>query len=938
MIYQSNVIDITKVKNGEPGATGKILYTWIVYANGSGVDENGALNDIADFSTTNSAGRAYMGIAYNQITSTESEDPADYKWSKIQGAQGEPGKDGQQYFISVNTAEIKRFYEGEDSDGNSIVSFSPDKIVYYAYDLEGNRINFDKDTSFSMKVDVFFDFATSITNIIPDDKIKYEKEFQPGDTDEPSGEKAYSFSIEEIKKIDTFSYLSSKDALFRFSLYKDEKIITSNIIYCTWALSEEYAKFSVTATKIQASVDNAGLAFDTDGLTVSGANGGGIRVINSDTNEKVFEADTLGNAYFAGKISADSGNIGDIQIESGALVGYKTTEDKDGNKVTEQTFLLDSNGLIANSGSLGNLDIKGNLSLISGGFITAPGFSINGTTGEIIAEKITLGSSAKIRDYLQIGDNCWIFNPRAYSPSNDINSKSLWQEDSFIKVNYEDNSILKTAVDITNDGCIRLGRIQNEEYSGITLNGKTGSIYSGDPTSSTYWEVNNGSAIFNNITARGSIKSAVLEYGEVQSIGGIVLVRPSSIIKDYEEEVLSVEYKYIATLENTTGFIVGDFCQIQLSENNKIIIFIDGIEGKKITFTYKSQLIGLIGSVIINFGSKRLNSTLEDKEKETNSYGISLNASDNNSLVPARAISLTDFYYDENNDMIGGTNKIILGYIPSGYGSISGQYGLYADNVLVKGKLVSGTGLNNEITSGIDSLSTVPVSDNFSDSFSNTDGIGNIIFWAGATGNNIDSAPFWVDSKGNMYAGSGYFNGAIITKSTIEAAEIKTATLTGTGTQDYALIIRGNPSEGQTKALKLCNEINGDNYLELTTDLLNISTLNGLQVGNTTIKTEGIVANGIATAKTGSGAVFSSNSIGFSFNVSNISSGLKWNSSNETLYIVNGQNSIELTNSNISMLKDLSIKQGFSLWDKITFKKAYNNENDIIGFDIEFVE
>jgi hypothetical protein len=35
-----------------------------------------------------------------------------------------------------------------------------------------------------------------------------------------------------------------------------------------------------------------------------------------------------------------------------------------------------------------------------------------------------------------------------------------------------------------------------------------------------------------------------------------------------------------------------------------------------------------------------------------------------------------------------------------------------------------------------------------------------------------------------MYAGSGYFEGAIISKSTIEAAEIKTAVLTGTGNKN----------------------------------------------------------------------------------------------------------------------------------------------------------
>ena len=46
------------------------------------------------------------------------------------------------------------------------------------------------------------------------------------------------------------------------------------------------------------------------------------------------------------------------------------------------------------------------------------------------------------------------------------------------------------------------------------------------------WMVNkNGDAVFNNITARGAIKTAVFEYAEIQAVGGIFIFRPSSTIK-----------------------------------------------------------------------------------------------------------------------------------------------------------------------------------------------------------------------------------------------------------------------------------------------------------------------------------------------------------------------------------------------------------------------
>jgi hypothetical protein len=45
------------------------------------------------------------------------------------------------------------------------------------------------------------------------------------------------------------------------------------------------------------------------------------------------------------------------------------------------------------------------------------------------------------------------------------------------------------------------------------------------------WSISSKDSIFNNIVVRGSIKAATLEYGEVQTIGGMLLVRPSSMIK-----------------------------------------------------------------------------------------------------------------------------------------------------------------------------------------------------------------------------------------------------------------------------------------------------------------------------------------------------------------------------------------------------------------------
>ena len=89
MVLESNTLDVLFVKDGQQGEDGKILYTWIKYAkdaSGTGMtdDPNGAV---------------YIGISYNNDSSTESNDPKQYAWTKIQGADGKKGEDAYTIFL-----------------------------------------------------------------------------------------------------------------------------------------------------------------------------------------------------------------------------------------------------------------------------------------------------------------------------------------------------------------------------------------------------------------------------------------------------------------------------------------------------------------------------------------------------------------------------------------------------------------------------------------------------------------------------------------------------------------------------------------------------------------------------------------------------------------------------------------------------------------------
>ena len=71
-------------EQGIQGVDGTDHYTWIKYA------DDGAGTGMSD----DPAGKAYIGIAYNKLTATESLVPGDYTWSRFLGATGVAGPAG----------------------------------------------------------------------------------------------------------------------------------------------------------------------------------------------------------------------------------------------------------------------------------------------------------------------------------------------------------------------------------------------------------------------------------------------------------------------------------------------------------------------------------------------------------------------------------------------------------------------------------------------------------------------------------------------------------------------------------------------------------------------------------------------------------------------------------------------------------------------------
>lgn len=111
---------------GTDGANGVTYYTWIKYA------DNASGGGMSDMPT----GKKYIGMAYNQIVPVESNNPADYTWSKfvgdngLDGSQGIPGtngKDGKTYYTWIKYADTPTSGISDNPNGKKYLGVAYNK-------------------------------------------------------------------------------------------------------------------------------------------------------------------------------------------------------------------------------------------------------------------------------------------------------------------------------------------------------------------------------------------------------------------------------------------------------------------------------------------------------------------------------------------------------------------------------------------------------------------------------------------------------------------------------------------------------------------------------------------------------------------------------------------------------------------------------------------
>lgn len=567
-----------------------------------------------------------------------------------------------------------------------------------------------------------------------------------------------------------------------FTSINETSIAPTIFIPVSNATSEDLAKFSLHARDITMSVEKASLVFNDKGLSVGNGNFEIIKTTEGDV-ERLLYTDDEGDLHIKGALDAASGTFsGELVAATGTFSG--TLQAADG------TF---GGTLTAPNGSLGELTIAdtitaGNMSLSSDGTIESnyeegiSGFRLD-PSGIVYANNIKLGTSAEIKKYIQIGNSTFLYNSRInketdLSPA-DEKAYLAYTNGDIISAIDENNQRLFNinadgSINIDGNGRITVGSLSSSK--GILINANKDGIpyietldYS--TGSSSGWHIDGDNAIFNNITARGSIKSAVFEYSEIQTVGGVIIVRPSTTIQSKNNNTL-----YVAS---TVGFSKDDYCLLGggLADHGLSPYKISSIDEKNSTITFEngiSQLSEneLIGLALINMGSG------------VREVGLAINSSKNEPLsgIKPQSLDVFETYLDTNSNEIKIDSKIILGKLPNKTEMAGlndsykgGTYGLYAENAYLKGALIS---YNGSISSGFDSNSDVDFS---APDITNP---GKVVLWAGAPGDRIGEANFRVDTNGNLYAGSGYFTGTIITDSVISASKLQTVVIEGTGPKE----------------------------------------------------------------------------------------------------------------------------------------------------------
>lgn len=375
------------------------------------------------------------------------------------------------------------------------------------------------------------------------------------------------------------------------------------------------------------------------------------------------------------------------------------------------------------------------------------------------------------------------------------------------------------------------------------------------------WKLlSDGTALFNNVTVSGTITSAVFEYNKVQTVGGAMLLRPTVNIENVKifyideqgkeitisnEEDNSYAHIYEITINGDIpeDFSEGSLCQI----GNERTIVDSKTKTHIIYYTKKRAISGIINNIkslselpasfdlksfdnssvlYLSILSSEITKEIENTDVLFNVApyfndnfetvtALSLNASKQDlGYIPNEGFSIIELQYQklgENtedyfiaNHILAKFGKLSESVISSYqnnkavYDKVKDTYGLYCENVLLQGSILS---TNEGINAGISTERIIQRNrlNEIGEEEKDEDGrpiLTNLIFWSIGSSKTEDTAPqFYVTEEGMMYAEKGVFKGSIY------ASKIFTADVYGSDKGEYGLKIHSSKDDNVDNAI-----------------------------------------------------------------------------------------------------------------------------------------
>lgn len=585
------------------------------------------------------------------------------------------------------------------------------------------------------------------------------------------------------------------------------RILATKPLLPRYGTSSEMAQFNITATSINQAVKNAYMAFTDTGLNLynkSNIEDVGLSIYN-ESGKKVFYANSNGK-LIADELEVVNGTFsGSLNSPKGTLGGFTIGTNDEGQDV------LTSSG---------------------------DALVLNGTTGKVYARDLTIGSSASIESYIALGD-AKLYNPQVNKDHLVLGANGIKIYDNGIltagaitidgtadyigiesgKWKIDGDKAVFENIDVSGTINSAVFNTNTVQAVGSTMlfmpSVKIADVEAGSmPQLKFYMDIMSSVSTYNKVSTSPQLvlvfdndKTATITSDQasfrLEPYAGSYLLCFEWIVDDSlglneSSKLTSFRYSYSNTswglsvdamtqklewaeqdagtkilLEDSSAIKIPTNTNIWAVKNNKYY-FAQVVRGNEeegvndiiVTSTDDLKTIEPVAIIVIG-----------EKEAESMVMGISSGESSvAGGHVRGKGLTISTFKQGQS----ATTPNLFLGELKQ-LGRLDGQsnplpgYGLYCDNVYLRGALTTKLSADGTTYAGVNTINGEKAKWLGDDQSS-------IVFWAGAEDiQTSNEAPFQVTEQGSLYAKRARLAESLFVDGEIQGAILKTATIVGNG-------------------------------------------------------------------------------------------------------------------------------------------------------------